>query len=42
VAKSTTKESGKSDSVRVVNTNRKAYRDYFIEQTYEAGLVLRG
>jgi len=25
-----------------VTTNRKAYRDYFIEQTYEAGMVLRG
>jgi len=28
--------------LRVVTTNRKAYRDYFIEQTYEAGMVLRG
>jgi len=30
------------EDVRVVTTNRKAYRDYFIEQTYEAGIVLRG
>jgi SsrA-binding protein len=30
------------DGVRVVSTNRKAYHDYFIEQTYEAGIVLRG
>jgi SsrA-binding protein len=30
------------ENVRVVTTNRKAYRDYFIEQTYEAGMVLRG
>jgi SsrA-binding protein len=29
-------------NVRVVSTNRKAYHDYFIEQTYEAGIVLRG
>jgi len=30
------------ENVRVVATNRKAYHDYFIEQTYEAGIVLRG
>jgi SsrA-binding protein len=30
------------EDVRVVTTNRKAYHDYFIEQTYEAGIVLRG
>ncbi len=27
---------------KVVATNRKAYHDYFIEETYEAGLVLTG
>ncbi|MCL4458989.1 MAG: SsrA-binding protein SmpB [Chloroflexi bacterium] len=27
---------------RVVATNRRAYHDYFIEETYEAGLVLSG
>jgi SsrA-binding protein len=31
-----------SENIRVVSTNRKAYHDYFIEQTYEAGIVLRG
>ncbi len=29
-------------SIRVVATNRKAYHDYFIDETYEAGIVLRG
>ncbi len=29
-------------SIRVVATNRKALHDYFIEETYEAGIVLRG
>ena len=32
----------RSEGMRVVTTNRKAYRDYFIEQTYEAGIVLQG
>ncbi len=27
---------------KIITTNRKAYRDYFIEETYEAGLVLQG
>lgn len=27
---------------RVVATNRKAYHDYFIEEKFEAGIVLRG
>ncbi|TAH54042.1 MAG: SsrA-binding protein SmpB [Chloroflexota bacterium] len=31
----------KSD-LRVVATNRKAYHDYFIEETYEAGIALTG
>ena len=29
-------------SIRVVATNKKARHDYFIEDTYEAGLVLKG
>ncbi len=28
--------------IKVVARNRKAYHDYFIEETYEAGLVLTG
>ena len=32
----------KKTSVLVVCTNRKAYHDYFIEDTYEAGLSLLG
>src|SRR4030065_1184098 len=27
---------------QVVSTNRKAYHDYFIEETYEAGISLQG
>ncbi|MDP4157938.1 MAG: SsrA-binding protein SmpB [Bacillota bacterium] len=27
---------------KVVSQNKKAYHDYFIEETYEAGLVLQG
>lgn len=29
-------------SVKVVTENRKAYHDYFIEETYEAGIALTG
>ena len=32
----------KKESVLVVCSNRKAYHDYFIEDTYEAGLALLG
>lgn len=32
----------KQESVLIVCTNRKAYHDYFIEDTYEAGLALLG
>lgn len=32
----------KSDSVKVVATNRKAFHDYFIEDRYEAGIELFG
>lgn len=30
------------DQYKVVATNRKAYHDYFIEEKFEAGIVLRG
>lgn len=30
------------DQSKVVATNRKAYHDYFIEEKFEAGMVLRG
>ncbi len=30
------------EGFKVVATNRKAYHDYFIEETYEAGIVLTG
>lgn len=29
-------------SIKVVTNNRKAYHDYFVEETYEAGIVLSG
>ncbi len=29
-------------SIKVVATNRKAQHDYFLEETYEAGIVLQG
>jgi SsrA-binding protein len=32
----------KSKQNKVVATNRKAYHDYFIDETFEAGLVLMG
>ena len=32
----------KKDETNVIATNRKAYHDYFIEDTYEAGIVLVG
>ncbi len=31
-----------AEEIRVVATNRKAYHDYFIEETYEAGVALTG
>jgi len=30
------------DGIKVVARNRKAFHDYFIEETYEAGIVLKG
>ncbi len=32
----------KSDSVKLIANNKKAYHDYFIEEKYEAGLELHG
>ena len=32
----------KEDQYKVVATNRKAYHDYFIEEKFEAGVILRG
>lgn len=32
----------KKDETNIIATNRKAYHDYFIEDTYEAGIVLVG
>ncbi len=29
-------------SIKIIASNKKAYHDYFIEQTFEAGIVLRG
>ena len=31
-----------SDVLKVVSNNKKAYHDYFIEDTYEAGIALHG
>lgn len=28
--------------IKIIATNKKAYHDYFIDDTYEAGLVLKG
>ena len=28
--------------MQIINNNKKAYHDYFIEETYEAGIVLVG
>ncbi len=30
------------DSVKLIANNKKAYHDYFIEETYEAGIALHG
>lgn len=32
----------KNNDTNIIATNRKAYHDYFIEDTYEAGIVLVG
>ena len=28
--------------VKIIDNNKKAFHDYFIEETYEAGIVLTG
>lgn len=33
---------GKEKSNRLIANNKKAYHDYFIEETYEAGIALHG
>ncbi|HEY8552197.1 MAG TPA: SsrA-binding protein, partial [Thermaerobacter sp.] len=33
---------GRGDGVRLIADNRKARHDYFIDETFEAGLVLTG
>ncbi|MCA1958258.1 MAG: SsrA-binding protein SmpB [Nitrospira sp.] len=33
---------GSEDREKVITTNRKAYHDYFIEEKFEAGIVLTG
>ncbi|HLV99653.1 MAG TPA: SsrA-binding protein SmpB [Ktedonobacterales bacterium] len=30
------------DEVKVVSVNRQAYHDYFVDETYEAGIALKG
>ena len=30
------------DSIKLIANNKKAYHDYFIEETYEAGISLHG
>ena len=32
----------KTEGVKIIATNKKAYHDYFIEDTYEAGIALEG
>lgn len=32
----------KTDSFKLIAQNKKAYHDYFIEDTYEAGISLAG
>ena len=32
----------KTEGVKIIATNKKAYHDYFIEYTYEAGIALEG
>ena len=31
-----------SDGIKIIDNNKKAYFDYFIEDTYEAGIELVG
>ena len=32
----------KNSGIKLIANNKKAYYDYFIEDTYEAGIVLHG
>ena len=32
----------KQEAIKLVANNKKAYHDYFIDEKYEAGLVLHG
>ena len=32
----------KESGIRLIANNKKAYHDYFIEDTYEAGIVFTG
>ncbi|WAM31311.1 SsrA-binding protein SmpB [Caldicellulosiruptor naganoensis] len=36
------KNQSSHDNIKVIATNRKAYHDYFIEETIEAGIELKG
>ena len=31
-----------SDSIKIIANNKKAYHDYFVEESFEAGIVLVG
>ena len=31
-----------NDSTKTIATNKKAYHDYFVEETFEAGIELKG
>ena len=31
-----------ADSIKIISKNKKAYHDYFVEETYEAGIELLG
>ena len=34
--------SGKKDGIEIVARNKRAKKDYYIEETYEAGIILKG
>ena len=31
-----------ADGIKIIANNKKAYHDYFVEETYEAGIALVG
>src|SRR5262245_24354936 len=35
-------KSSMSENIKIVATNREAYHNYFIDETYEAGIMLTG